>query len=167
MSYWEGKDEVCTWIRKKFKPDATILDMGAYDGNWHYLLSEYRNIDAVEIYPPSYQKLKELGFYRNTYLADARTFEYEWYDLVIFGDIVEHMWPQEAKAMLDYAKPRCRDMIISVPFLYEQGMEDGNPYQIHKQADLTPELFEERYPGYSVLCRAREDYCYYHKGEKK
>ena len=57
-------------------------------------------------------------------------------------------------------------MIVSVPFLYEQDMIDGNPYQIHKQADLTPELFDKRYPGFDILCRAREDYCYYHKGEK-
>ena len=101
MSYWEGKDEVCAWVRENFKSNATILDMGAFDGNWHYNLPEYKNIDAVEIYRPSYQKLKELGIYRNVYLADARTFEYDWYDLVIFGDIVEHMWADDALKMPD------------------------------------------------------------------
>ena len=47
MSYWEGKDEVCAWVRRNFDLDSTILDVGAYDGNWHYLLPEYKNIDAV------------------------------------------------------------------------------------------------------------------------
>ena len=165
MSYWEGKDEVCAWIRDHFLPDARILDVGAYDGNWRNRLPEYTNMDAVEVFKPNYDKLKELDIYKNVWFQDAREFHYCHYDLVIFGDIIEHMSPEDAKKMLDYAKPRCRDMIIAVPFQYVQGAEYGNPYEVHVQDDLTPELFEERYPGYSVLCRPRDDYCYYHKGE--
>ena len=165
MSYWEGKDEVCAWIRDHFLPDARILDVGAYDGNWRNRLPEYTNMDAVEVFKPNYDKLKELDIYKNVWFQDAREFHYSHYDLVIFGDIIEHMSPEDAKKMLDYAKPRCRDMIIAVPFQYVQGAEYGNPYEVHVQDDLTPELFEERYPGYSVLCKPRDDYCYYHKGE--
>lgn len=162
-SYDYGKADVCNWIRTHFSRFSTILDMGACDGKWRYLLPRFRNMDGVEVFEPNYNHLKELNIYRNLYLADARTFEYDWYDLIIFGDIVEHMTPEEAKKMLDYAKPRCKDMIVVVPFLYEQGEEDGNPYNVHVQDDLTADLFEERFPGYGVLCAPTDDYRYYHK----
>lgn len=166
MSYWEGKDTVCCWVRDIFPRDSSILDVGACNGMWHYLLPEYKNMDAIEVYWPNYEHLKELNFYRNIWCQDAREFKYDWYDLIIFGDIIEHMDPVEAKKMLDYAYPRCKEMIISVPFLYPQDNIYGNPYEVHIQDDLTAEKFERRYPGYSILCKPREDYCYYCKGDK-
>ena len=69
-----------------------------------------------------------------------------------------------AKSELEYARDRCRDMIVAVPFRYEQGALYGNPYEVHVQPDLTPEIFADRYPGFEVLLRARDNYCYYHKG---
>lgn len=161
-SYNVGKDYVCEWIRWHFASGSAILDVGACDGKWRWLLPEYRNMDAVEAWEPN---LKNLSAYRNVFHADIREFEYEWYDLIIFGDIVEHMTPEEAKAMLDYAKPRCKDMVIAVPYLYPQGAIYGNPFEVHVQDDLTAELFEERYPGYKVLCAPANVYCYYHKGD--
>ena len=163
MSYDYGKDEVCAWIRDHFNTKSTILDMGACDGKWRYLLYDYPKMDGVEIFGPSYRNLEKLRLYRYLYFQDARAIRYNWYDLVIFGDIIEHMSPKDAKNMLDYAYDHCRDMIIAVPFLYKQGVIYDNPYEIHIQDDLTPELFEERYPGYSVLCAPTDDYCYYHK----
>lgn len=165
MSYWEGKDEVCAWIRSNFNTESTILDVGAYNGNWHNLLPEYKNMDAVEVFKPNFENLKKLDIYRKTYYYDIRNFRYQWYDLIIFGDVIEHMTPEDARETLDYAKPRCRDMIISVPFLYKQDAIYGNPYEVHIQDDLTEKLFNKRYPGYSVLCKPRDDYCYYHKKE--
>lgn len=163
MSYWEGKDKVCVWIRNKFSIDSTILDVGACNGFWHYLLPEYENLDGIEAFRPNYENLKDQKLYRNLWCEDIRNFQYDWYDIIIFGDIIEHMTPEEALKVLDYAKPRCTEMIISVPFLYPQEAIYDNPYEKHIQDDLTPELFEERYPGYEVFCRPREDYCYYHK----
>lgn len=159
-SYNAGKKEVCAWIRENFPTDARILDVGACDGKWKKLLPEYENMYAVEAFAPN---LKNLWEYKGVFHTDIRGFEYGWYDLIIFGDVVEHMTPAEALAMLEYAKPNCKDMIIAVPFLYKQGAIHGNPYEVHVQDDLTAQLFEERYPGYAVLCNAARDYRYYHK----
>lgn len=159
-SYSYGKPEVCAWVRQNFPTDATILDVGACDGKWGKLLPEYANMDAVEAFEPN---LINLGGYRNVFHVDIRGFAYERYDLIIFGDIIEHLTVEEAQAVLAYAGPRCRDMIIAVPFLYQQGAIYGNPYEVHIQDDLTAENFEERYPGYAVLFDARYDYRYYHK----
>lgn len=160
-SYDYGKKEVVAWIREHFPTDARILDVGAGDGKWRRLLREYENMYAVEAFM---ENLQWLNGYRMTYHADIRGFQYDWYDLIIFGDVLEHLTVEEAQMVLEYAKPRCRDLIIAVPFLYEQGAIYGNPYEIHIQDDLTPELFEERYPGYEVLCDPGHGYCYYHKG---
>ena len=160
-SYDYGKPEVVAWIKKNFGIDSTILDVGAGDGKWRYLLRKYPNMDAVEAFMDN---LRWLTGYRKTFYADIRGFQYEHYDLIIFGDVLEHLRVEEAQAVLEYAKPRCRDMVIAVPFLYEQGAIYGNPYEVHIQDDLTPELFEERYPGFAVLCDPGHDYRYYHKG---
>lgn len=160
-SYDYGKPEICAWVRRHFSPDATILDVGACDGKWRKLLPEYPNMDAVEAFEPN---AKRLQGYREVYHSDICDFGYEWYDLIIFGDIVEHLSVDAAKSELEYARDRCRDLIIAVPFRYEQGALYGNPYEVHVQPDLTPENFAERYPGFEVLLRARDNYCYYHKG---
>lgn len=160
-SYSYGKDEVCAWIRAHFPPDARVLDVGACDGIWQRLLPEYANMDAVEAFAPNLARLRG---YRSVFHADIRGFEFEPYDLIIFGDVIEHLAVEEAQAVLEYARPRCRDMIVAVPWLYEQGAIYGNPYEVHIQDDLTPELFEARYPGFAVLCDPGHDYCYFHKG---
>ena len=159
-SYDYGKREVVEWIRQHFLPDAVILDVGACDGKWRRLLPEY-TMDAVEIFEPYARKLTG---YRNVFITDITALNYDWYDLIIFGDIVEHMTPKRAKAMLEYAKPRCADMIIAVPWEYKQGIVDGNKWQAHIQDDLTPELFAKRFPGFQVLHDPGNGYCYYHKG---
>lgn len=159
-SYDYGKPEVVAWISGSFPLESSILDVGAGDGKWRYLLRKYPNMDAVEAYEPN---LQWLTGYRRTFHTDIRDFRYDWYDLIIFGDVLEHLSVKDAQAVLDYAWPRCRDVVIAVPFLYEQGAIYGNQYEVHIQDDLTPELFEERYPGFAVLCDPGHNYRYYHK----
>ena len=160
-SYTFGKDKVCAWIRGRFHAGASVLDVGACDGLWRRLLPEYENMDAVEIFKPNADKLTG---YREVFCADIRTFTYDRYDLVIFGDVIEHMEVREARKVLTYAGMRCTDMIVAVPFRYRQGILYGNPWEVHVQDDLTPELFAQRYPGFEVLCDTGRNYCYYHKG---
>lgn len=160
-SYDYGKKEVCGWIREHFPINAKILDVGACDGKWQWLLPEYTNMGAVEAFAPN---LKNLYCYNEVFHADIRGFKYERYDLIIFGDILEHLTVEEAQGVLAYARPRCKDMIIAVPFLYEQDALYGNPYEVHVQDDLTPENFDERYPGFEVLCDPGHNYRYYHMG---
>lgn len=161
-SYDYGKAEVCAWVRKEFRRDAMILDVGAGDGKWRRLLPEYRFMDAVEAFVPNADKLTG---YSVVYTKDIRGLNYLWYDLIIFGDVIEHLSKIDAQCVLDYAWPRCRDMIVAVPFRLAQGAIYGNPYERHIQDDLTPEIFRERYPRLEVLHDPGHGYCYYHKGQ--
>ena len=162
-SYDFGKDEICEWIREHFPdPETEILDVGACDGKWRELLPEY-TMDAVEIWPPYAEALRGKG-YREIYNEDAGTFAFEWYDLIIFGDVIEHMNVEDAQYTLAYAKDRCADLIVAVPWQFPQKEVDGNPWQEHIQDDLTPEIFAERYPGLELLVDVPEwRYAYFHK----
>ena len=159
-SYDYGKEKVCQWIRDNFPPGSEILDVGACDGKWRELLPEYV-MDAVEIYKPYAEKLTG---YRYVFCMDAVNFEYQFYDMILFGDVVEHMTVADAQKVIRYAQQRCKDMVVAVPFEYVQGPVDGNRWQAHIQDDLTPEVFRERYPGLSVLYNTGRKYCYYHRG---
>ena len=159
-SYNLGKDEVCAWIRAHFPPESRVLDVGACDGKWRRLLPEY-TMDAVEIFKPYAEKLEG---YRNVFAVDicCLMYQHDVYDLIIFGDVIEHLNVEDAKAAIEYAWNRCKDMIVAVPYMYSQGEVDGNPWQAHIQSDLTPERFDKRYPGFEPLWR-NDTYCYYHK----
>lgn len=158
-SYYFGKDIVCAWIRENFSAGTEILDVGACDGIWRKLLPEY-TMDAVEIHGPNADRLHG---YRKVFRRDVDGLDYEHYDLIIFGDVIEHMDVEKAQRVLAYARPRCRDMVVAVPFLYPQDAFGGNPWEKHLQPDLTAEIFAARYPGFSVLCATGLNYCYYHK----
>ena len=159
-SYDFGKTEVCDWIRKKFPNDAEILDVGACDGKWRALLADYPNMDAVEVWPPNAEEIKPL--YREVFCSDIADLKYKDYDLIIFGDVIEHMEVSTAQKVLKKAKNKCKDMIVAVPFLYRQGALYGNPYEEHKQADLTAEIFDNRYPGFDSLVDTGKNYVFYH-----
>lgn len=164
-SYDIGKDEVCKWIRENYPEDASVLDVGACDGKWKWMLHEYSNMDAVEAWEPNCLRIQDK--YRRVFHKDIAQFEYDQYDLIIFGDVIEHMDVPTAQRVLAYASGRCKDMIVAVPYLYEQGPIYGNPWEVHKQPDLTAEIFAERYPGLEVLHDTGRNYCFYHKEQPK
>ena len=161
-SYDYGKQEVVSYVYQHFAPGSTCLDVGACDGKWHGLLGHYLTMDAVEIFEPNVIEHRLRDRYRQVRICDVADLRYSWYDLIIFGDVIEHMEIDKAQRVLEYARTRCRDMIVGVPFLYPQDELYGNPYERHVQDDLTPELFAERYKGFEVLVQPRADYCYYH-----
>lgn len=153
-----GKSEVVAWIREHF-PTGEILDVGACDGKWRDYLPEYI-MDAVEVWTPSAEAIKDK--YRTVFNENIVGLKYKRYDLIIFGDIIEHLSVKDAQTVLEYAKGKCKDMIVAVPFLYPQGELYGNPYERHIQDDLTEEIFKERYKGFEPIW-SDKSYCYYHK----
>ena len=158
-----GKDVVCSWIRGHFPPESTILDVGAGDGKWRNLLPEY-SMDAVEIFSPNAHAIRHM--YGTVYETNIVNLDYRPYDLIIFGDVIEHLSIDDAQKVLQTAEKKCTDMIVAVPFLYPQDEIYGNPWERHIQDDLTDAIFHKRYPGFEVLFDPGRGYMYYHKGEK-
>ena len=158
-----GKQEIVQFVRNNFPAGATCLDVGACDGKWARLLGDYLTMDAVEIFNGNISAHRLWEKYRHVYGNDIYGFEYEPYDLIIFGDVLEHLTVERAQAVLAYADTRCTDMIIGVPFLWYQDAIYGNPYEKHIQDDLTETVFRQRYPGYELLLKPVANYAYYHK----
>ncbi len=166
-SYDEGKDAVVKWVKENFRFGATCLDVGACDGKWFGLLNDYLRMDAVEIFAPNITNHRLRDKYRRVLNCDIIEYEYRWYDLVIFGDVLEHMTVRDAQDVLAYARRHCHDYIIGIPFEYPQAEIYGNPYERHIQDDLTPELFAQRYPDHELIVQPRYDYAYYHRGDPR
>lgn len=158
-----GKREVVEWICQNFSKGSTCLDVGACDGKWSDLLGNYLIMDGIEIFEPNITKHKLEKKYHNIFNADVRGFQYRHYDLIIFGDVLEHMTVEDAQKVLNYAMPRCRDLIVAVPFQWVNRSHYGNPYEFHIQDDLTPELVKERYPDLKPFL-VFDRYGYYTKG---
>lgn len=133
-----------------------ILDVGAGAGKYRDLLHDYPYVDAVEAHEPYVIRYELDSRYRRVFVEDVldmRADVFGQYDLVILGDVLEHLTVEDAQALLEMiARYRCA-VLVAVPFNYEQDAVDGVGWEVHKQPDLTPELFNERYPEFECLAR--------------
>lgn len=163
-SYQWGKIEVCTAIKSRFDVGASILDVGAGGGTYGYYLGVGYNLEAVELWPESIAALKSMCAYIKVYETDIRNFEYPHnYDLIIFGDVLEHLNVEDAQNVLKEAEKHSKHVLIAVPYMYPQEAIYGNEAEEHLQPDLTMSNFKERYPGYELLFGRAELYGYYYK----
>ena len=126
---------------------STILDIGCGFGKYHDLLSPfYKNIDAIEVCESTINKYGLRQRYRNVMVGEAKNIAYGDYDVVIMGDVIEHMTVEDARKVIEYACTKAKVVIVVVPWRWEQPGTEENPFDEHIQPDLTPELMAERYP---------------------
>ena len=155
------KKEIKEYLERNFSKDSKILDVGCGCGTYYDLLHNYfNNIDGVEIYLPNIENYNLYKKYNNIYNVNITDYRYKYYDIIIFGDIIEHLEIEDAQRVLEYAKDRCKEIIVALPYCYKQGIEYNNVYEIHKQDDLTPVNVLERYP-YLELLYGNSEYGYY------
>ena len=115
VSYSYFKKEVREYLISRFNKDSSVLDVGCGSGTYYNLLGDYfKNIEGVEVFKGYIDKYGLESKYRKVYCADIRDFEYKNYDIIIFGDILEHLEVEEAKRVLDYALDRCKEVIVAL-----------------------------------------------------
>lgn len=134
---------------------GTALDVGAGQGTYADVLKGHLAvIDGIEVWQDYIVQFDLLRKYRVLLTHDARTIlpelaaeeGSERYDLIIFGDVLEHMSEAEALTCWDAAARIATWGLISVPIVhYPQGDIGGNPYEVHVQEHLTPEHVREVY----------------------
>lgn len=148
---WAGL-QVRAIMEAEEPPSARVLDVGAGKGKYRLLLPEYAHVDAVEIWSPYVTGYGLREVYRAVYERDIIEVAEEFsiagvkYDVVIMGDVLEHLTVGDARRTLTWLKDVAGEVLVIVPYNYEQGEEHGNPYQRHEQPDLTIENMHERYP---------------------
>lgn len=150
-SYRQGKPEVKFWLAQHLSNGSEVLDVGACDGVWFNILSEWYTMDAVEVWKPNIEQYRLGEKYRSVFNVKIQDFTFDHYDLVLFGDVIEHMTVEDAQKVLAYAKEHSDMVIVAVPFLFKQDAIYGNPYERHIQDDLTHNIFMERYPDFHPI----------------
>jgi cyclopropane fatty-acyl-phospholipid synthase-like methyltransferase len=144
--------EVRPWILNKIKEASvhSILDIGAGSGTYaDYLKENNYNcyIDAVEIWQPYIDKFNLASKYKNVYKVDVRDHRDFTYDLVIFGDILEHMSKEDALEVWEAVSLKADHAVIAIPIIhYVQPALNDNPYEEHVKEDWSVQEVLESFP---------------------
>lgn len=131
----------------------TALDVGPGEGTYHRILSDLiPDMDAVEIWEKNITDFSLRNRYRAVAHADIREYidvvdTYDTpsitgpYDLIIFGDVLEHMSVSDAIIVFQKALDRAPYVLVSVPIHhFPQEPIDGNEAERHLIEDPRREL---------------------------
>lgn len=152
----QGKDFAKQWIKDHKQEISSILDIGAGCGTYYDLLKNIGyedSMDAVEVWHHYIEKYNLRKKYKIVYDIDVRgfTFKGKIWDLIIFGDILEHLTTPEAIKTVYRAKEACKYYIISIPISYcPQNAEHGNHYQEHLVDNYTSEKVKDYFGPFII-----------------
>lgn len=144
---------VCKWFCAH--EVKRVLDVGLGFGLWGFLARQYlllwtgrgdltqkkysnwRNeitIDGIEIYKGYITDLQKL-LYNNIYIGDMRNLlpKMHSYDIIIFGDVLEHVILRDGLKLLQTAKNKAKWVIITTPDYFVKGKAKmDNEWEKHK-----------------------------------
>lgn len=148
----------------------TVLDIGVGYGKWGFLIREaldwmpgrhdpaewqtrITGLEAFEGYTsPLYDWVYDEVIYGDAH-EFARTCD--GYDLVMMGDVIEHMTKDEGLELLDVLLAKCRNVVIATPvdFFTQEVLE--NPWEEHKSLwtieDFAPWTFDYDVAGHTSV----------------
>lgn len=151
-SYDYFKDEFLEHLKNRFDSSMNILDVGPGSGSYGIRLREhFKNIDACEIYEPYVSQFVLKEIYKSVYVNNIVYFDYNAYDYIILGDILEHLSINDAQNLIKDISEHRNYCMVAIPYMMEQGEVGGNIYETHLQPDLTHEIFLNRYPQMRLL----------------
>ncbi len=154
------------YVFANYTAGSVILDVGAGQGKYRILLRTYPCVDACEVWEPTVEREGLRDLYRHVFTQDvvALVNDSWWssatasYDLVIMGDVLEHLTVDDARHVLERVTGVGADVVVVVPYSYPQDEEDGNVYQRHLQDQLTPELMSSTYPMLNLIALETRDF---------
>jgi len=151
MPHSDATNKPWTIDRIVERQPKTVLDAGAGSGIYVRLLRNRlpnTRFTAVEVWEPYIEEWELRKIYDEVVIEDIRQREDFDYDVVIFGDVLEHMSRDDALVLWNKTLSQARYAVISIPIIhYEQGAIENNPYEIHVEEDWTTETVLEAFPG--------------------
>lgn len=135
-----------------------VLDVGAGSGTYAKLLgpaSAGARWIAVEVWAPNIVNYDLASQYHEVINGDIRDLEIAPLapDLVLFGDVLEHMTQEEALAVVRKALAVVPYVMISIPIVdYPQDEVEGNPFQRHVKEDWSHSEVCASFPDTVVTC---------------
>lgn len=135
----ENKEYVTAFL-KAHRPE-TVIDIGAGAMMYGNLIREEignkPKITAIEVWQPYIDFYPYEKVYNEVIQVDARLHDDYNVDVVIAGDVLEHMSEEEMKELVTKIRSQAKWLILSVPVIhYPQGHLEDNPYEEHIQEDL-------------------------------
>ena len=153
MSSAEGKD----WTRTRIHTLADrhgpleVLDVGPGVGTYAKLLAgpDVRRIIGLEVWEPYLTTYSLDRFYDELVVGDVRTTALPDVDVVILGDVLEHMSRDDALAVWERAAVAARHAVyLSLPIVhYPQDEIEGNPFEVHVEEDWKVDSVLEAFAG--------------------
>jgi len=143
---------MCEWMRRHADRINSVLDIGMGFGKWGFLareyiytwkkdltLYEYKNykdfrVDAIEIYPDIITPLQS-EIYNKIYIGCATEIinEVDDYDLIIMGDVLEHVVKEDGLILLNKCIAKSKYTALATPIYFDKGRAVlGNEYEKHK-----------------------------------
>ena len=133
-------DDVYIEHIKLLKPNS-VLDVGVGAAKYGFLTRQsipHCNIHGLEPELSYLEKYKTSGIYNKIYNKSIQQFvredmnNQEKYDLVVFGDILEHLFLSEAYDVLNFFSTRCKWLIVQFPSNMPQFAVDGINWEVHR-----------------------------------
>jgi len=155
-SHSQGKDIALSWYREIAPETETVTDVGAGSGTYARLMrtdlkvEQFRSWAAIEAWEPYVEQFRLFDLYEEVIRADVRKLKPAMLkaDLVIFGDVLEHMTRAEAQALLTKAQSVAANIIVSIPVLHlDQEAVNGNPFERHVDHWGYEDMREQLMPG--------------------
>jgi spermidine synthase len=130
-------DKKVSSVIRQLKP-RTVLDIGPGAGKYGNMvkaIDKNIKIEAVEIDRSYVKKFKLDTVYDKIHIKPVQKFidshhESE-YDLIIFGDVIEHLKKSEGVDALNFFVYRSKNIIVQWPHAYLQNAWEGHVHESH------------------------------------
>ena len=153
------------WVKNHLETEGllgelrTVVDVGPGCASWRIFLGPWMPDSvwaAVEVHQPYVDRFLLEHHYHAVTVADVRSLDpFPGADLVIFGDVLEHMPSPDARAVWDRARLVSKRLVLGIPVRpYPQGAWEGNQHEAHI-TDWTDYSVRQFFPGiYAGTCNA-------------
>ena len=160
MSYSlkSGKEQTLAWFVKNQQQIQTVVDIGPGSGTYINLIKEQAGccVDTrwigVEIWEPYIHQFRLRERYNEVINADVRTVNWQQLnpDVVIAGDVLEHMTKLDAVILVDRILSVAKTLIVSIPIRHMPQDEHAyeNPHEAHIKDDWSHEEVMETWGHY-------------------
>lgn len=156
----EGRPWMTSQLRR-LAPES-MLDIGTGVGTYADLFArEFPTArrTGVEVWEPYVATYGLAGKYDELIVADARDLDpLPEADVVILGDVLEHMTTEDAVKVWQRARQAARKAVyLSIPIVhYPQGECEGNPHEAHVVDDYSHQRILDTFPGVTAHWTGQE-----------
>lgn len=153
-----GKAQTLEWFQANENNIKTVVDIGPGSGTYIKLIKEEAKCctDAVwigvEIWQPYITEFNLEQRYNKIINQDVRTIDWSELhpDVVIAGDVLEHMTKDDAVALVDRILAVANTLIVSIPIRHMPQDEHAyeNPHEAHVKDDWSHDEVMETWGHY-------------------